>query len=130
MAAEPLWKELVETLRKRQFQSPYLERLEQRMKAVRHRKSLEEEILEEMAEALRRAEDKINVALLKLDVLDAEFGELEGVAERAARIEEFNQQWDVARRAIWEFRVHREAIGLHWTRDMDEMFPLPRRKKL
>lgn len=130
MAAEPLWKNLVEALRKREFQSPYLERLEQRMRAVRHSKSLEEEILEEMAEALRRAEDKINVALLKLDVLEAEFGELETATERAERVEAFNDQWNVARRAIWEFRVHREAIGLHWTPDMDEMFPLPRRKKL
>ena len=126
---EPVWKQLVESLRAREFDSPYLDRLQQRMQAVRQRKSLEQEILEEMADALRRAEDKVNFALLKLDVIDAELSNAEP-AERPAVASEFNTQWDEARRAIWEFRVHREAIGLFWTSELDEMYPLPRRKRV
>src|SRR3954452_13316835 len=79
------WISLVEDLKAKGHESPYLDRLQERLPgraatAARREASqrqLELEIAEEMAGALGRAEDKINVSLLKLELLGREIDALE-----------------------------------------------------
>jgi len=126
--SEPLWKGLIETLKEREFRSPYLDRLERTMQATQGRGSVEREILEEMAYALRRAEDKINVALLECDVAAEAIEAARDAADRAAQIVVFNERREAAVRALWEFTVHREAIGLRRHQGLRELYPIPPRR--
>ncbi len=123
------WKSLVESLKEGNFESKYLDRLDARFHIHNGQKPIEQEIIEEMASALRRSEDNINFELLKLEVLERDFQEAEE-DKQAELAQAFNDQWDKAKRRIWEFRVHREAIGLFWSKELDAMYPLPRRKPI
>ena len=112
----PAWKSLVESLRARKVESPYLDRLEARLGADLHGaaiggQSLERELLEEMAHALSHAEDKVNVALLELEVAGREH---DGAADKTARERArraYNEKREVAVHARWELMIHREALG-------------------
>ena len=133
---EPVWKRLVESLDERGFESRYLDRLMDRLSpdAVRVAMSrgygaLEREIIEEMAYALRRTEDKLNLALLHVDLAqealdsntdDARWDELEDAYEERRRL---------AFRARWEFSVHREALGMVRHDVLVELYPIPRRRE-
>jgi hypothetical protein len=59
---EPPWKSLVESLTDSGFESDYLERLRSRVEVTLDRNSLEREIIQEMAQSLGRAGDKVNLA--------------------------------------------------------------------
>lgn len=127
--AEPTWKKLVEQLKDQRYQSPYLDRLQQRLPASGPA-DLAGEILREMASALRRAEDKINAALLELELQGKALDELalrgdEDPRERAARVAAFNRQREVAAQAVWELRVHREALGFLRNDDLATLYPIP-----
>ncbi|WP_437897302.1 hypothetical protein [Sorangium sp. So ce124] len=126
---EPAWKKLVEQLKDQGHKSPYLDRLRQRLPAV-GRTDLAGEILREMASALGRSEDKVNVALLELELQGIALDELalrQGAdsTERAEMIVAFNRQREVAARAVWELRVHREALGFRRNDDLAAIYPIP-----
>lgn len=127
---EPLWKKLVDDLQAKGHESPYLDRLRQRFSAVPKQHDLAREILQEMAAALGRAEDNVNVALLELELqgkaIDA-LGESPAAnrTETETRIAAFNRQRDVAARALWELRVHREALGFRRNDDLASHYPIP-----
>ncbi|WP_437530945.1 hypothetical protein WME79_00680 [Sorangium sp. So ce726] len=126
---EPAWKKLVEQLKDQGHKSPYLDRLRQRLPAAGPT-DLAGEILREMASALGRSEDKVNVALLELELQGKALDELAlrkgaGSTERAAMIVDFNKQREVAARAVWELRVHREALGFRRNDDLAAMYPIP-----
>lgn len=127
--SEPPWKHLVDQLRAEGHKSPYLDRLRQRLPATGHA-DLAGEILREMASALGRAEDKINAALLRLELLGQSLDDLArdqraDPGERAARVADFNRQREVAMQALWELRVHREALGFRRNDDLAELYPIP-----
>jgi len=130
--SEPLWKKLVDDLQAKGHQSPYLDRLRQRFRSVRQQHDLAREILQEMASALGRAEDKVNVALLELelhgqaiDALGAGRAAGQPKPEMQARIAAFNRQREVPARALWELRVHREAMGFLRNDDLATHYPIP-----
>ncbi|MEW5852797.1 MAG: hypothetical protein AB2A00_28700 [Myxococcota bacterium] len=130
---EPLWKQLVEELKAQGHQSPYLDRLRERLPATFNTFDLQREMLQEMAHALGKAEDKVNLALLKLelrerDVVAQERAEPKDAAWRRelnARITAYNAQRDEAVTLLWELTVHREAIGLRCDQNFRDYYPVP-----
>jgi len=125
-------KELVATLDASGVESPYLERLRVKLRArVSTARdggfdALQREILQEMAFSLGRAEDNINEALLKLELIGKELDALEmGDATRAEKVAAFNAQRKVAQRRIWDLTIQRECLGLHRHDILREIYPLP-----
>ena len=130
--------ELVASLSAEGFSSPYLDRLRKRSPSPRRGdalSALRQEILGEMAASLGRAEDRINAALLVLDVIGRQLGRLRqatgdrpGDARRLReQVEAFNDQREVAKRRLWELTVQREALGLRNHDRLDEFFTIPPR---
>ena len=123
---------LVAELSERGFRSPYLDRLKARAARAERRGGLaavQQEILGEMAAALGRAEDRVNAALLRLQVLEAE---LDRLVARGATLEQqreaaraFNEQRSEAEHKLWELSIHREALGLRRHDVLKEHYPLP-----
>ncbi|AUX47176.1 uncharacterized protein SOCE26_086880 [Sorangium cellulosum] len=127
--SEPTWKKLVDQLQREGHKSPYLDRLRQRV-PTSGVSDVAGEILREMASALGRAEDKINAALLELELRGKSLDELaqhKGVdpSERAVKVADFNRQREVAAQALWELRVHREALGFRRNDDLAALYPIP-----
>lgn len=112
------WKKLVEDLTRRGHESPHLERLRQRLPVpagLSGYRELEIELAQEMASSLGRAGEKVDVALLELEVLGQAVDEATtrgDAAARAAAVRAFNDKREHALKALWELKVHREAIGL------------------
>lgn len=132
---DPPWKHLVEELKKQGHESPYLDRLRERLPATRGGAlaDLQREMLEEMASALRRAEEKVLVALLKLDVLGKELDALDAKPRRDAADEQLRQKKlqrfaavrEEAKTAVWELKVHREALGFRRNEELARLYPIP-----
>lgn len=133
---EPVWKRLVEALHEQGFESRYLDRLMDRLSPAAVQiaagsgfNALQREIVEEMASALCRAEDKVNLAMLQMELADAAVTD----NRDAARVEELEDAYEARRkealRARWEFMVHREAIGMIKHDVLDALFPIPRRRR-
>ncbi len=119
------------------FESPYLDRLRKRLDVYQAQRELEKEILQEMAAALGRAEDKVNLALLELELIGREIDRLLGAehgeppADRVnERIVAYNRQRERARRFLWELTIHREALGLTRHQILEEFYPIPPPRKL
>lgn len=124
--------ELIASLDSSGFQSPYLERLRRRSEGARARGGLEairQEILGEMAASLGRAEERVDEALLRLELLDREIAELASDAgARPAKVAEFNALREVAEKRLWELTVQRECIGLRRHDLLAHFYPIPPRK--
>jgi hypothetical protein len=74
------------------------------------------EIVAEIGCAFGRANEKVENAIFLLKLRKKELE-----ADRGpAAIEAFNKQRDVAANALWELRVHREAIGLYDHRSLEQ----------
>jgi hypothetical protein len=116
-----MWKRLVADLIEAGHESPYLDRLRDRlgMRSLSHR-DLEREILEEMAYSLGRAEDKVNVALLELELLDR---------DPATTAEAFNAKREDAVRALRDLIIHREALGFLRHEALARHYPIPPRRE-
>lgn len=130
----PPWKRLVEQLKSDGFESPYLERLSQRLVVDRDsaHAELEKEIRAEMAAALGRTEDKVNLALLELDVAGKAVDAAEGGPRDAlvAAITEYNRLREAAERALRDLMIHREAIGIRQHKLLADFYPIPPRRRL
>jgi len=125
VVSEPAWKKLVEELRAQGHESPYLDRLRERLPKGGSLEDLQREILQEMASALGRAEDKVNVALLELEVQGKTIDAMPADVDRSKAIAAFNRKRDDAVRALWELRVHREALGFRRNDKLAELYPIP-----
>jgi hypothetical protein len=123
--SEPPYKHLLEQLADEARESPYLERLRATLPVAAEKESLAAELVREMASALGKAEAKVLAALLELDVLgrriDRRAARGEGTAADVAR---FNEKRKAAQKALWEYRVHREALGFR-REDLSKDFPIP-----
>lgn len=106
--------------------SPYLERLRGRLDPEAALADLQAEIVREQAAALGRAEDKVNLALLELDVLGRRLDVLDpSDPARPALLLAFAGGRVRAERARWELQVHREALGLRQNGILGELYPIP-----
>lgn len=126
MSWDPAWKSLVEQLVDEGRKSPYLERLRAQYDVSAGRESLERELLREMASALGRAEAKVNVALLELE-LAAERADARGDRES---IEAFNAQRERALQARRELLIHRDALRFPRDPRFEERYPIPPRRPM
>lgn len=122
---EPAWKRLVEDLTKRGYQSPHLDRLKERLPRGQGLHALEAEMLQEMAASLGRASEKVDHALLRLELLGHEVDEARDEGARAKAVARYNAQREVAAKALWELKVHREALGMRHHHALSQMFPIP-----
>lgn len=81
---------------------------------------VQREIAQEMAAALGRAEAKLERALADLDALDA----------KGAPDGEWLAQREVAETALWEYLVHREALGARGQEQaIRARYPIPRTRR-
>jgi len=126
MGWDPAWKSLVEKLTDEGYESPYLTRLRERYGVVPRGQSgaeaLEYEILSEMASALGRAEDKVNVALLELELAaracDAGGDDPESVAV-------YNAKREHALRVRRDLLIHRDALRFPRDPRFLQNYPIP-----
>ncbi len=124
-------RDLVKRLSAEGFKSPYLERLRARTADARRNAELskiQKEIVEEMAVSLGRAEDRINQALLELDVLAASIRRAEARADSAGvglLVGDFNRKREYAKLRVRDLRIQREALGFRNNALLAELYPIP-----
>lgn len=123
------WQTLVRELRDAGFESPYLDRLRARHDVAAAQEQLEKEIIREMAQALGRAGEKVDVALLKLELAARDLAAARDDAERARLVGAFNARRDEALTARQELRIHREAVGIRRNDTLDREYPIPPRAR-
>ena len=122
---EAPWTRLVRELKDTGFESPYLDRLRARLDPAEAMSRLETEIVQEMAQALGRTEDKLNYALLRLELAGREVDAAPDEAERAARVRTFNARRAEALDARRNLVIHREAIGIRRNKVLEDLYPVP-----
>ena len=125
---QPPWKTLVTELKDSGHQSPYLDRLRQRLDVEQAQTTLEQEIVQEIAAALGRTAAKLDYALLRLELaardLDAAAGD--EVAACAARFDALRAE---ALQARHELLIHREAVGIRRNDLLEQLYPIPPRRR-
>lgn len=122
------WTRLVRELKDTGYESPYLDRLRARLDPAEAVARLETEIVQEMAQALGRTEDKLNYALLRLELAARAIDEAPDPLVRYDRVKEFNTLRDEAIQARRNLQIHREAIGIRRSRMLDDLYPIPPRR--
>ena len=123
------WQSLVRELRDSGFESPYLERLRARHDVAAAQEELERELIREMAEALGRAGEKVDLALLRLDVAGRALAVAIDPEERRRLTEQFNALRQTALQARHDLRIHREAVGIRRNDCLDAEYPIPPRAR-
>lgn len=126
---EAPWTSLVRSLLDTGHESPYLDRLRARLDPGRAQLELETEIRAEIAAALGRAEDKVNVALLRLELAQRRLATEPPGPERRRLVAAFDALRDEALHARWELLVHREAVGFRRNAILNELYPVPPRMR-
>jgi hypothetical protein len=126
--AEATWKRLVRELTDSGYASPYLDRLRARLDVTLAFEALEQEIAREMASALGRAGDKVDYALLRLEIAGRAVDDAIDAEERERAVERFNQVRREALTARHELRIHREAVGIRRNRILEQIYPIPPRR--
>ncbi len=124
--SERPWQALVRELRDSGFESPYLERLRARHDVAAAQEELEKEIMREMAQALGRSGEKVDVALVRLEVAARAVAAATGDA-RARAVARFNALREDALRLRHELRIHREAVGIRRNEGLEAAYPIPPR---
>jgi hypothetical protein len=119
------WQTLVRQLTDAGYESPYLDRLRARVDPAQAQDTLEQEIIREMASALGRAEDKLNAALLRLELAGRALAAAVDRGERRDRAIAFNAERTQALRARWELTIQREAVGMRRNDVLERLYPIP-----
>jgi hypothetical protein len=124
----PAWKTLVGELKDRGYQSPYLDRLRQRLDVEQAHATLEQEIVQEIAAALGRTATKLDYALLRLELAERDLraAASDDVAACAARFDALREE---ALQARHELLIHREAVGIRRNDVLEQLYPIPPRRR-
>ncbi|MBM4242259.1 MAG: hypothetical protein FJ148_00360 [Deltaproteobacteria bacterium] len=125
---EAPWSRLVRELKDTGYESPYLDRLRARLDPAEAVARLETEIVQEMAQALGRTEDKLDYALLRLELAARAIDAAPDELVRYERVREFNTLRQEAIEARRNLQIHREAIGIRRNRMLDDLYPIPPRR--
>jgi len=128
MARDFAWRNLVRQLTDAGYESPYLDRLKARVDPAQAQSSLEKEIVAEMAAALGRAEDKLNAALLRLELAGKEL-DAARPDERTPSAIVFDARRAEALQARWELVIQRESVGIVRNEVIERMYPIPPRAR-
>jgi hypothetical protein len=126
---QPPWKALVAQLKDRGHESPYLDRLRARMDVEQAQSSLEREIVQEIAAALGRTEEKLNFALLRLELASRDLAAAADETERTLAGVRFDRVREEALRARHELLIHREAVGIRRNDLLETLYPIPPRRR-
>lgn len=123
------WQELIEDLKDKE-RKKHLDPARAKLPTAGPRDELMREMLQEMAAAFGRANEKVTTALLQLDecerAIDAvALARPHDVRAINARIDAFNAQHDATTQSVWELQVHREALGFRTAPSQREQVPLP-----
>jgi hypothetical protein len=125
------WNKLAAELAAHGVDSQYLARVQARVTPEEQLDNLQREIAEEMAGALGRAGEKVDLAWAELELCQARYDaavrEGAAVADRQRLAEAFNEQRVVAERRKRDLQIHREAMGFRRNQILNELYPLPRR---
>lgn len=121
MGWEPAWRSLVRQLVDEGHESPYLERLRERYDVRLPNETIERELLREMSSALGRAEDKVDVKLLELELLGRRCDER---GDRRSALA-FNAKREEAKRAKRDLLIHRDALRFRRDPGFDGRYPIP-----
>ena len=129
MTRNPPWKKLAAELHEHGVDSRYLARVAARVTPEDRLETLEVEIAQEMAGALGRTEDRLNLALAELELCQARHQRAvrDGLppAERADLATQFNAQRRVAQERLRELLIQREAMGFRRNQILQELYPIP-----
>lgn len=125
----PVYKKLAAELIEHGIESSYLARVSARVTPEQQLETLEAEVAQEMAGALGRSEDRLNLALAELELCMARY--TRAVHEQAApeRLAQLMQAHDAQRAVVLgRFRdllIHREAVGFRRNQILHELYPIP-----
>src|SRR5262249_29136400 len=124
----PPWKTLVSELKDSGYQSPYLDRLRQRLDVEQAHATLEQEIVQEIAAALGRTAAKLDYALLRLEraARDLDAAPAGYAAAGPGRLNALGKD---APRARHELLIHREAVGIRRNDLLEQLYPIPPRRR-
>ena len=111
------------------IESQYLSRVLARVDSEGQLESIQAEIAREVAQALGRTEDRLNLALAELELLKARYDQaLQNGAPASAReacATAFNAQRVVAQQRLRDLLIHREACGFRRNAVLNELYPIP-----
>jgi len=124
---EAPWRTLVRDLTDAGYESPYLDRLRRRVDTTASQETLEQEIVAEMAAALGRAEDKLNAALLQLELAAGALAAASDADDREDAARVVDARREDALRARWELVIQREAVGIRRNDILEQLYPIPPR---
>lgn len=120
------WKKLAAELVENGIESKYLARVQARVSPEQRLEGVEQELVQEMAGALGRSEDRVNLALAELELLAARHRRA-APHERGRVAALFNAQRLVAQTKLRELLIHREAVGFRRNHMLSELYPIPAR---
>ncbi|MDB4977112.1 MAG: hypothetical protein JWN48_5453 [Myxococcaceae bacterium] len=129
MPKQAPWEKLAAELVEHGIESEYVARVLARVRPEQQLANVEREIVQEMANALGRSEDRVNLALAELELRHARFeraqAELRPRAELEALVEAYNVQRALAAERRRELLIHREAVGFRRNQVLNELYPIP-----
>jgi hypothetical protein len=125
----PAWKTLVSELKDSGYQSPYLDRLRQRLDVEQAHATLEQEIVQEIAAALGRTATKLDYALLRLELAERDLRAAASDDDVAACAARFDALREEALQARHELLIHREAVGIRRNDVLEQLYPIPPRRR-
>ncbi|HEX5657966.1 MAG TPA: hypothetical protein VFX59_12260, partial [Polyangiales bacterium] len=111
-------------LQEQGIESTYMVRIQARVTPEQQLENLEAELLQEIAGALGRSEDRVNLALAECDLLAGQHARAEG-ARKSELARAFNAQRQVARARLRDLLIHREAAGFRRNQMLNELYPIP-----
>lgn len=121
---------LVGELNQQGVKSEYLDRLTERVTALGSAEltmaALEVELRQEVSQSLGRAEDRINHALLALELAGREADAAPPGPARDALVAEFNALRAEAMRRREYLLIQREALGFRGNEALEKLYPVPR----
>ena len=94
--------------------SKYLKRITRTVNVDGYLKDVEDEVLEEIAAAIKRTDNKVNFAMLRMEMAEEDLDKAIAAADRAAEIEaveRFNTLRKEAETARRNLMIHRQACG-------------------
>ena len=104
-----------------------------RVSADEQMDQLQAEIAREIATALGRSEDQVNVALAELELHRARYERAvrDGASlhERQGYAQAFNAQRVVAQSKLRNLLIHREACGFRRNQMLNDLYPIPPKLK-
>jgi len=125
----PAWKALVSELKDSGYQSPYLDRLRQRLDVEQAYATLEQEVVQEIAAALGRTAATLDLALLRLELAVRDLDAAATADDVASCTARFDALREAALRARHHLLIHREAVGIRRNDVLEELYPIPPRRR-